>query len=167
MFGECTTIEYKIKGKGTMTNLWIYRKMCIDKWTCLNDSFENHIDYFERLWWWVQDKKWNVYCMKLCSIVARTVCPSILLHFQLAFWGSSGWMSTKSFYHDKVDIWQILLHFKIIFSQPLISVCPSEKNIRFSLNHGVWKMSKMKDCLRTLWTCSLLQKFLWNRIGHI
>ena len=96
-----------------------------------------------------------------------TVCPSILLHFQLAFWGSSGWMSTKSFYHDKVDIWQILLHFKIFFSQPLISVCPSEKNIRFSLNHGVWKMSKMKDCLRTLWTCSLLQKFLWNRIGHI
>ena len=28
-------------------------------------------------------------------------------------------------------------------------------------------MSQMEDRLRTLWTCSLLQKCLWNRIGHI
>ena len=73
-----------------------------------------------------------------------TVCPTMILHFQLKFWGSSGWLITKPFQPDEVDMWQIMVLFKIIFSQPLFSVCRSEKNIGFSPKYGSEKWAKWK-----------------------
>ena len=47
------------------------------------------------------------------SCYGYTVCSTFILHFQQEVLSSSGWLSTKSFEHDKVDIGQILVRLKI------------------------------------------------------
>ena len=44
-----------------------------------------------------------------------------IFHFQLVFWGSSGWMSTKLFYHDKFDFWQFFTFSLIMVESHTIS----------------------------------------------
>ena len=48
------------------------------------------------------------------GLLGFAVCSTFILHFQQEILSSSGWLSTKSFEHDKVDIVQIFIRLKIV-----------------------------------------------------
>ena len=85
----------------------------------------------------------NIHTLSELELI-HTVCSTFILHFQQAFWGSSGWVITKSFEHDKVDNVQIFIWLKNNYSHLRIFVRPTRKDMIVSPIRRLWKWTKSR-----------------------